>query len=302
MVLALSLLVMGKSLFSMKKFFTVLLFLLISQATTAGVFDTVAVHFSFNQSKLDNKAIQLLDSLIYYDVLIHGQRYAILGYTDYVGGDVYNQELSQKRAQSVKGYLVKMGFLPADIKVCIGKGKTGRVVAGEKDGLPEDRKVQIIIDGNPYDKPEKDTMKVLAAEKKIQPAKLDLSTVKVNQSIALKKILFVGGRHDFLPESIPVLDSFCAQMKCNPTVKIEIQGHICCLMPDEGSDSQDPVNSMPLSYTRAKAVYSYLASKGIAASRMACKGYGYTRPIYYPEKNEAERMANRRVEIKILSK
>ena len=293
---------MGKSLFSMKKIFTVILFLLISQATTAGVFDTVAVPFTLNQSKLDNKAIQLLDSLIYYDVLIHGQRYSILGYTDYVGGDVYNQKLSQKRAQSVKGYLVKMGFLPADIKVCIGKGKTGRVVAGVKEGLPEDRKVQIIIDGNPYDKPEKDTMKVLAAEKKIRPAKLDLSTVKVNQSITLKNIQFVGGRHDFLPECIPVLDTFCNQLKCNPAVKIEIQGHICCLMPDEGKDVADLDHSGMLSETRAKAVYSYLVTKGISPSRMKHKGYGYTRPIYLPEKNETERVANRRVEIRILSK
>jgi len=87
-------------------------------------------------------------------------------------------------------------------------------------------------------------------------------------------------------------------MKENPTVKIEIEGHVNnqVLM----DDSNDKFNQ-ELSEMRAKAVYNYLISNGISSDRLRWIGYGSRRMLYPQAKNEYEEQQNRRVEVKILS-
>jgi outer membrane protein OmpA-like peptidoglycan-associated protein len=81
-------------------------------------------------------------------------------------------------------------------------------------------------------------------------------------------------------------------MQLHPTLEIEIGGHICCILDDRRN----------LSYDRAKAIKNFLVQYGIEKTRITFKGYGSSMPIYpIPEKNEAERAANRRVEITITS-
>lgn len=71
-----------------------------------------------------------------------------------------------------------------------------------------------------------------------------------------------------------------------------IQGHICCQVTDEYG----------ISTLRAKAVYDYLISYGITPGRLSYKGYGSTQPLYQlPESDEEQRVANRRVEIKVVA-
>lgn len=95
-----------------------------------------------------------------------------------------------------------------------------------------------------------------------------------------------------LPESLPILTELVSQMSNNKKLKIEIQGNICCTIHDSSNLSTD----------RAMRVYEFLRSNGILANRMTYTGLGVTNPIYkIPELNESERIANRRVEIKIIS-
>jgi outer membrane protein OmpA-like peptidoglycan-associated protein len=56
--------------------------------------------------------------------------------------------------------------------------------------------------------------------------------------------------------------------------------------------------------TRAKMVYDYLLANGISPDRvLGYKGFGSSHPVYpIPEKSEEERIANRRVEIRIVEK
>jgi outer membrane protein OmpA-like peptidoglycan-associated protein len=77
----------------------------------------------------------------------------------------------------------------------------------------------------------------------------------------------------------------------NKKLKINIQGHLCCVL----SDKKD------LSTQRAKAIYKFLEFNKIDKNRMSYQGFGSTIPLFsIPEKNESEREANRRVEIEII--
>lgn len=80
-------------------------------------------------------------------------------------------------------------------------------------------------------------------------------------------------------------------MQQNPELKIDIQGHLCCMPSDRTN----------LSTQRAKAISNFLRMNGIENSRVTYQGFGSSNPIYpLPEKNEEERAANRRVEILII--
>ena len=75
-----------------------------------------------------------------------------------------------------------------------------------------------------------------------------------------------------------------------PETNILIEGHT----DDTGSDDLN----MTLSEKRALAVKSYLASKGVADSRLTAKWYGESQPKY-PNTSEENRQKNRRVELAV---
>ncbi len=308
----------------MKRSILALLLIIAAYGAKAQVYDTLDIRFALNDPKLNKQAIGLIDSLIFHDVLIHGQKFTVLGYTDYLGGKAYNEVLSKTRAKNVMDYLVTMGFEPKDIALCMGKGKIERPPVNGKEGIASDRKVQIVIDGNPSAErlaaataPPKPVVKEIVAAKDtarkkgkaaVAPAiskntKIDLTSISINQSITLKNLLFYGDRHEVLPESVGELDNLYRLMKENNMVRIQIEGHICCMDPKDGKDKKDEDNSGWLSETRAQAVADYLIEKGIPASRIKHKGFGNTKPLVpYPENNEADRVKNRRVEIRIIGK
>ena len=71
----------------------------------------------------------------------------IVGYTDQFGTEEYNLGLSDKRAQSVRDYLVKVGCNPADSEVLgLGEQQADKSAAGRQSGA-KDRKA-IVVDVN----------------------------------------------------------------------------------------------------------------------------------------------------------
>ena len=70
-----------------------------------------------------------------------------MGHTDSVGSDVYNQRLSVKRAEAVKGYLVSKG-IEANRVYTEGKGEK-QPVADNKTaaGRAKNRRVEIEVVG-----------------------------------------------------------------------------------------------------------------------------------------------------------
>jgi OOP family OmpA-OmpF porin len=95
----------------------------------------VGVNFDFNQATLRNESYPILDNaaailLSHPDVSVE-----IQGHTDQIGSDKYNEELSMKRAEAVKKYLVAKG-VDAGRLTTTGKGKSTLLF---KESDPESR-------------------------------------------------------------------------------------------------------------------------------------------------------------------
>jgi outer membrane protein OmpA-like peptidoglycan-associated protein len=76
-----------------------------------------------------------------------GLRLDVEGHTDSVGGDEYNQQLSEKRGSSVRDYLMQQG-MPGTSVTSKGFGKAQPVSSNETaTGRQENRRVEIVISG-----------------------------------------------------------------------------------------------------------------------------------------------------------
>ncbi|MDQ3682652.1 MAG: OmpA family protein [Bacteroidota bacterium] len=122
---------------------------------------------------------------------------------------------------------------------------------------------------------------------------IPLQPIEVNAAVVLKNIFFDFNKYELKPESQIELDRLVQLLNDNATVKIQIEGHT-----DNIGKAPD---NLKLSQNRAKAVVSYLTSKGIAASRLNAKGFGATKPVT-ENKTEEGRAQNRRTEVKVVGK
>lgn len=126
-----------------------------------------------------------------------------------------------------------------------------------------------------------------------KPAVVDIALhpIESGERIALNNVFFETGKWALLPESEYELGKVVELMEKNPTLRIELGGHT--------DNVGRPEANQKLSEQRAKAVYDYLVSKGIAAARLTYRGYGETMPVATNETEEG-RSKNRRTEMKVL--
>lgn len=113
-------------------------------------------------------------------------------------------------------------------------------------------------------------------------------TIKIDR---LEGVHFDFDKFAIKPAGKTILDEDVALLKKDKTLDISIQGY-CDIV---GSDAYNKI----LSEKRARAVYDYFLSQGIAADRMRTVGYGRSNPIA-SNKTPAGRAKNRRVEIHII--
>lgn len=118
-----------------------------------------------------------------------------------------------------------------------------------------------------------------------------LLVAATGKTTALRAIQFVQSKAELLPDAQPALEQLATFLKSNPTAEIELAGHT-----DNQGDFDENVR---LSKQRVEVVKAYLVSNGIAAGRIATRGYGPTRPIG-SNNAEATRQQNRRVEMTVL--
>jgi OOP family OmpA-OmpF porin len=112
--------------------------------------------FDFNKATLRPEGKAKLDELVGKAKAIKLEVILVVGHTDRIGGDAYNQKLSEKRAAAVKEYLVAKGIeanrvytegkgekQPVTGDKCKGNGKSKALI----DCLQPDRRADIEIIG-----------------------------------------------------------------------------------------------------------------------------------------------------------
>lgn len=77
-----------------------------------------------------------------------GLQISVEGHTDNIGGDEYNQKLSEQRAEAVRSYLIESG-VPETAVTARGFGKTQPVAEnGTADGRQKNRRVELVVSGD----------------------------------------------------------------------------------------------------------------------------------------------------------
>src|SRR6218665_1269311 len=122
---------------------------------------------------------------------------------------------------------------------------------------------------------------------------LRMAPIEVGVVVPLNNIFFEYAKATLRTDSYPELDRIVDDMKSNPNLVLEIQGHT----DNVGSNE----SNLKLSQERAEAVRKYLVSKKIQAARVTSVGFGETKPIA-PNDTEDNRALNRRVQIVIVRK
>jgi outer membrane protein OmpA-like peptidoglycan-associated protein len=101
--------------------------------------------FEFDKAELRPEDRELLARIAGIMMTSHDYTISVNGHTDDVGSDAYNQGLSERRAASVRNYLVKAG-LPADILSVEGHGKKVPLVRASSDAArAKNRRVELGI-------------------------------------------------------------------------------------------------------------------------------------------------------------
>jgi outer membrane protein OmpA-like peptidoglycan-associated protein len=84
------------------------------------------INFDYNSDRVSAKSLPSVQALgrALANPDLKGSTFIVAGHTDAAGSDVYNQELSERRADSIKRYLVEKSGISATDLVTVGYGKT----------------------------------------------------------------------------------------------------------------------------------------------------------------------------------
>ena len=84
------------------------------------------INFDYNSDRVSAKSLPSVQALgrALANPDLKGSTFIVAGHTDAAGSDAYNQELSERRADSIKRYLVEKSGISATDLVTVGYGKT----------------------------------------------------------------------------------------------------------------------------------------------------------------------------------
>lgn len=283
-----------------------LFFSLVAQAQ-----EEFSVYFDSNKYELKKQENERLQNFINTNKEV--KIVAINGYTDEDGTTAFNDTLAQKRVGFIYGIINGKLKIRDDFKTrSFGERHRQSKIKSEnrkvtiyfllaKD-LPRENEILGIKEEPVVKKqreipeyPQKMTLQNpngTTSELVFDVAFMEKLTVaKPGEKIKLENLNFQLNTFAITNDSRPKMYELLEVMKRNPQMKIQIQGHICCMQ----NDKQD------LSTKRAKAIARFLEMNGIDKDRVTYKGFGVTEPLFaIPEKSEEERAANRRVEIEVI--
>lgn len=219
----------------------------------------------------------------------------ITGYTDYVASKDYNMQLAKKRADYIKDYietkypqLIHSLYTSAHGELITEED----AIKSSKNGEHESRRVDVVIMYAGY------TGFIQLDKKKFMGK--PYAQLKAGDSIELRNLHFVLNTTNLEENSKKSLDTLVQELKNHTSVKIRIEGHVCCGDIYTYYAQAFKQKQKQLSKDRAHSVYQYLIKNGISENRLSFVGYGFNKPKIYPEKTEEDKAANRRVIVKIL--
>lgn len=293
----------------LRHFFTVSILLCVA---TAFAQEQVSLYFDSNQFELTKKEENRLNQWLLANS--NNKIVAIHGFTDEDGSNGFNDTLAQKRVDFIFSKVKDQIQIRADFKTLslgekfnqsANKAENRRVtifyileqdLPREAEILGLKKETPVVEEAKPeIEYPEKlvfENPNGTKTEYKLDREFMKLvGNAKSGEKLKIDNLNFVINTFAIVPESRGKLYELLLVLQNNPQLKIEIQGHLCCMTVDRTD----------LSTQRAKAIYNFLITNDVYRARLSYKGFGSTQPIYpLPEKNETERAANRRVEILIV--
>jgi outer membrane protein OmpA-like peptidoglycan-associated protein len=290
----------------------IFVFLFLFFATSFYAQEQFALFFDSNKFELNSKEQARLTTWISENK--NNKIVAIHGFTDEDGTNGFNDTLAQNRVNFIFNVVKSQIKIREDFKTrsfgesfqqSKNKAENRKVLVYyilEKDIPREDEilgiKKEVVAEEPKPDieYPEKlvfDNPNGTQSEFKLDRAFMNkIGHAKAGEKLKIDNLNFIINTFAVVPESRGKLYELLLVLRSNPTLKIEIQGHLCCM----------PVDRTDLSTQRAKAIYNFLVANDVYRARLSYKGFGSTDPIYpLPEKDEKERAANRRVEILIVN-
>ncbi len=215
------------------------------------------------------------------------QQIIIKGYTDFVGSRNYNEKLAKQRTANVSDFLKSKYNTPIQ-QLSFGELEKPRNYS-TSNGVQDHRKTTISI------------LSIIKVDNTKYTYLQKIDSLKEGDKIRLRNINFKLATADLTKSSVPELEKLVSIMTKNENLDIAIEGHVCCGAEKEVKTQKMTFENESLSKKRAKTIHDYLISKGIDSIRLQHTGFGFTKPLIYPEESEGDRYKNRRIELSIIS-
>ncbi len=114
--------------------------------------------FPFDGSTLSANGKKVISDVVNSSKELSNTEFEVYGYTDRIGSDAYNKNLSEKRANAVANELKANGLTNNQIKAVEGRGKSNPVTGNKCDAvkgrnavidcLAPDRRVEVVVSGD----------------------------------------------------------------------------------------------------------------------------------------------------------
>ena len=103
------------------------------------------IQFDYNSADIAKTSVPSVQALgkALSDPALKGSTFVVAGHTDAIGGEEYNQGLSERRADTIKKYLVQNYGLTGTDLVTVGYGKT-KLKDSAHGADPINRRVQVV--------------------------------------------------------------------------------------------------------------------------------------------------------------
>jgi|UPI00068D155F outer membrane protein OmpA-like peptidoglycan-associated protein len=232
------------------------------------------VYFIYNSDKLTREARNQIDEWLFGKDRMRLVGVELGGHCDSMGTDAYNMDLSRRRAENVRLYLISKGLELKDITLNY-YGRTRPKYSNEtEEGKAKNRRCELIAE-------------FVVAEPGHSEERIADLELKAGERYVLPNLHFIANQ--VVPHwySLKVMNELLLVLLQRRGLKVEIQGHVCCN------------NDHRLSEERARFITNFLISHGVDPGRLQYKGFGNRRPAE-KETNEETRMKNRRIEAFVL--